>query len=263
MMVALQDKQAFNAFWAKWKKHLNTLVTGAGGKLLCPEASDLAFEQTKDGFEVKPKLPICLYSISQKATSSNHKLIVFIDGKFEFHKPEDGNAKLSSTHSNVAFFRQRANISPAQYDLVDAYHFDHFFEDPKTSAPHPVFHAQRNIRPDELFVKFRQALEGNRQNGEIADIDQKRKDELFGLKTFRVPTPQVDLFSLSVILAADHLIGQCKHDSSAYRNFKSFLSFLSHDDARVIRLNHRNPIRAEIVENIDTQRFVWQWYSRH
>jgi hypothetical protein len=139
--------------------------------------------------------------------------------------------------ASTAFFKPRGEGTILKFDLIDAYHFDHFVENPIESAPHPVFHAQRNIRPDTIFKKFRDTLVANRNNGEIVDIDQARKNELFGLKTFRLPTPQVDLFSLSAILAADHLIGQCKHDSIPYKKFKDFLDCIGQDTTKVVRLN--------------------------
>lgn len=262
-MIELRDKQAFSQFWGKWKKLLDGLVTDSGGKLFCPEQADVSFEETATGFQVSPKFPICFFSIPQKSSSSNDRLVVFIDGTFEFQKPAaDGDASiLASTHSNVAFFKPMAEGNTLKFELIDAYHFDHFAENPVQSAPHPVFHAQRNIRPDTIFKKFRDTLEVNRNNGQIVDIDQARKNELFGLKTFRLPTPQVDLFSLSAILAADHLIGQCNHDSMPYKKFKAFLDCIGHDTVKVVRLNHQPMVRAEVADK--PHRFIWQWYSRH
>ncbi|MQA38517.1 hypothetical protein [Rugamonas aquatica] len=262
-MIDIKDRQGFERFWGKWKRQLSSLVTGTGGKLLCPEQGDMSFTETEDGFEVKPKYPVCFFSIPQKNSSASDKLVVFIDGTFEFRKGSQKGeaATLTSTHSNVAFFKPRADAESLKLDLIDAYHFDHFNEDPLKSAPHPVFHAQRNIRTDDTFGKFRQALKENNKNSEIIDMDQKRKNDLFGLKTFRLPTPQIDLFSLSAILAADHLTGQCQTNSKTYKSFKDFLDCISDTSVQAIQLSHQNVTRAELADH--SHRFVWKWYSRH
>ena len=147
-------------------------------------------------------------------------------------------------------------------DLVDAYHFDHFLEDPKTSMPHPIFHAQRNIRLDDAFPKFTQSLNSQTDNNAVVnDITQEEKNNLFGLKTFRLPTPQLDLFSLSAIVAADHLVGKCAHGSEEYIRFKSFLGHISEQSASMAQVFHEPAIRAKAADSKD--RFVWQWYSNH
>lgn len=261
-----KEKRNFQAVWTAWKKYLNVMVEAKGGKLLCPVAEDINFIESAKGYTAEPKWPICFKSLPQKGNSgsSSHKLVVFINGSFTFNKEAENPAEsyLVSAESNVAFFKPIAGSQPIALSLVDAYHFDHFAEDPKTSMPHPVFHAQRNIRGDDLFPKFGQSLGSDPHNNMvIGELDQAVKNLLFGHKTFKVPTPQVDLFSLSAIIAADHLVDNCSLDSTAYKNFRAFLKYIAAQKPAMVNVKHQPTVKAIAADAAN--RFVWQWYSHH
>lgn len=265
-MVDIKEKRSFQNFWTRWRKYLDVMVQAKGAKLLCPGSDLLQFTKSENGYIASPAWPICFQTLPQKGTSVSgaHRLVVFINGSFTFstHAAIPTETQLISVDSNVAFFRPELDNQKFTLDLIDAYHFDHFVEDPKLSAPHPVFHAQRNIRGDDLFPKFQQALETNPNNNMIiGGVDQDRKNSLFGLKTFRLPTPQVDLFSLSAIIAADHLVDKCSHDSEQYINFRAFLKHIGEQNSALVSVKHQRQPRAKAADPVD--RFVWQWYSSH
>lgn len=265
-MVDTKEKRSFQSFWTTWRKYLNAMVEAKGAKLLCPVSDQLQFTESENGYVATPEWPICFQALPQKgnSVSGNHKLVVFINGSFTFsmNAAEPTETQLVSVDSNVAFFRPQPGGQNITLDLIDAYHFDHFVADPKLSAPHPVFHAQRNIRGDDLFPKFGRSLESDpRNNMVIGQIDQNKKNGLFGLKTFRLPTPQVDLFSLSAIIAADHLVDKCSHDSNPYKNFKAFLKHIGGQKAAMLSVTHQPQVRAHAADAMN--RFVWQWYSNH
>lgn len=264
-MVNLKEKRVFLGFWRRWRQYLSSMVLANGGILLCPIDDDLYFEDWDAGYKVSLKWPICFRAIPHKGNSSkSHGLVVFIDGSFKFSFSEgvDDSSRLISVESNVAFFKAKATEEGVFLNLVDAYHFDHFVEDPVTSAPHPVFHAQRNIRPDVVFQRFDTCLNSDPENTmRLGPFDQHEKDRLFGLKTFRLPTPQVDLFSLSAIIAADHLVDKCSHDSPHYKSFKAFVRHISESKSSITNVNHQPNVYAQAARA--ENRFVWQWYSSH
>lgn len=265
-MADIREQRSFQSFWTTWRKYLDAMVTAKGAKLLCPASDGLQFIETPNGFVAKPKWPICFQALPQKgnSTTGNHKLVVFIDGSFTFSTSTaiPPVTHLISVDSNVTFFRPKLDGGNISLDLIDAYHFDHFVEDPKQSIPHPIFHAQRNIRGDDLFPQFKESLGSNPNNNMvIGDVAQEKKNALFGLKTFRLPTPQVDLFSLSAIIAADHLVDKCSHDSEPYKAFKAFLKCIGGQKPTMVSVQHQPQVRAHAADA--DNRFVWQWYSTH
>nr|WP_315489935.1 hypothetical protein [uncultured Rhodoferax sp.] len=265
-MAEIREQRSFISFWTTWRKYLNAMVDAKGAKLLCPASENIKFAEIPNGFTAKPKWPICFQALPQKgnSTTANHKLVVFIDGSFTFltNAANPPEIHLVGVDSNVAFFKPKSEGKGISLELLDAYHFDHFVEDPKLSIPHPIFHAQRNIRGDDLFPQFTESLNSDPNNSMvIGNVAQEQKNALFGLKTFRLPTPQIDLFSLSAIIAADHLVDKCSHDSTPYKNFKAFLKCIGEHKPNMVHVRHQPPIRANAADA--DNRFVWQWYSTH
>ena len=147
-MIDQNDRRVFSSFWRLWKRLFNELVTAKGGALVCPDANDISFEETPSGFCAMPKYPICLFSVPHKGNSGKtlaNKMVIFIDGTFEFQKntEQPSVTVLISAQSNVAFFKSSSANNDLKLELIDAYHFDHFTDDPKESAPHPIFPARR------------------------------------------------------------------------------------------------------------------------
>lgn len=92
-------------------------------------------------------------------------------------------------------------------EFADAYIFD---MDLRGFVGHPVFHAQR----DCTFASVR-----FRQEGQL--VDQKIEPAArIGIKTIRIPTAQMDLFSTCVMLIADHLVDHS--DRTARGHFRAF-----------------------------------------
>jgi hypothetical protein len=264
-LVETKFRRKFERLWKDWSTCLNVMVRDKGGILICPTSNDLLFDLSERRLTATPKWPICFLNVPQKGNSSGrgHRLSIFIDGTFSFAQlpVELAAPQLVSVSSNIAFFKPNSEAGRTELALVEAYHFDHFNEDPKGSMPHPIFHAQRNIRPDTVFPKFQESLKSVPDNAmTIEYISQERKDALFGLKTFRLPTPQLDLFSLSAVVAADHLVDRCAHDSQEYLRFKALLKCIGHQDSQG-RVSHIEPICADAAKA--DNRFVWQWYAQH
>lgn len=207
--------RAFQLKWDSWRRSLEGLTDSTStGKLICPQGRELAFDTIEDDV-IKVTLPysICFYAVPQKQKEASNKttskvLVVFIDGYFSFSTNDESN--LSDILSSAAFFRIVSDQHNKKFlELVDAYHFDFFKGDVLTSSPHPVFHAQRNIHLDDMLPQFKKSLEKytTSRDVEFKAMDQLDKDKLFGLKSFRVPTPQMDILNLGAVIAADQLVG--------------------------------------------------------
>ena len=227
---------SFQRKWDSWKKLLASLAdTSSSGKLICPDGKELSFEPV-DNDMIRVTLPyaICFYAVPQKQKDANNittskPLAVFIDGYFCFSTSNEAN--LSDILSTVAFYRIVSDqTNKRNLELVDAYHFDFFKGDVNKSSPHPVFHAQRNIHLDDMLPQFKKSLERYHDATEIEFkvVEQTEKDKLFGLKSFRVPTPQMDILNLGAVIAADQLVG---HGNAKTREiFNKLLSSIHGDN---------------------------------
>lgn len=234
--MPIKKVSTFQRKWDSWKKLLASLAdTSSSGKLICPDGKELSFEPVGNGV-IRVTLPysICFYAVPQKQKgasniTSSKPLAVFIDGYFCFGTDNDAN--LSDILSTVAFYRIVSDqTNKKSLELVDAYHFDFFNGDVNKSSPHPVFHAQRNIHLNDVLPQFKKSLgKHHAANGiEFKEIDQPEKDKLFGLKSFRVPTPQMDILNLGAVIAADQLVGN--GNAKTWDIFNKLLSGIHGDD---------------------------------
>lgn len=210
-------EQKFQSKWNDWRRLLAQLVekSGGGARLICPEGRELAIDYPDDGNVIKVTLPypICFYAVPQKLkregnrTSSN-SLAIFIDGNFWLDPSDQSNLK--DIDSSAAFFQiSHSNTDNTKLlELMDAYHFDFFTEEVTGASPHPVFHAQRNIRLNDSLPRFKQALEKDTacRRVEISEPSQADKNTLFRLGSFRIPTPQMDVLNLGAAIAANQLV---------------------------------------------------------
>lgn len=109
---------------------------------------------------------------------------------------------------------------------MDAYHFDFFDNLVHGHAPHPVFHVQRGIRCNVVEPRFKKALQNIPALGQITVVptEDRTKNKLFQLGSFRIPTPQMDIFNLGAVVVADQLVG---HDcDKRWGHFQKLLEII-------------------------------------
>lgn len=204
--------QNFKTQWRSWRALLDKLVANSGGGyLICPDERQLQVKTLNETITVTLPHPICFYGIPQKQRSVRSSkrgklMVVFIDGSFCFDA--NNTSVLCDISSCVSFYLISGDENKRLLTLADAYHFDFFKEDVNGASPHPMFHAQRDIRLEDMLPRFKNALTqgGRNSKGEIYEPDQEEINKIFGLGSFRIPTPQLDVLNLGAAIAANQLV---------------------------------------------------------
>ncbi len=138
-------------------------------------------------FEIQPSV----FNLPERANDVSMDLFVVVEGRISFRRREFAEENVLATHSfatKVAYFRHRST------SLVHVYgaHYDFSLDE----LGHPVFHAEMRGYPELAeYVK------------ECYGVGNAVDDRVTGLlKNVRVPTAQMDVFSVFVQLCADHLL---------------------------------------------------------
>lgn len=137
----------------------------------------------KASFQGLPKRPG-----STKSCSENIFITAIVSG---FDK--GGHLWLTKYATEIGYFRQ-SNASSPLTDLIPitGYHYD--FDCDGTKFNHPVFHAQPKITAGDRYISL------------TKDITHRDYPDHKELRTIRIPTPQMDIFSSIVMMLADHVI---------------------------------------------------------
>ena len=227
-----QSTKAFQAKWRTWRLSLSELANISSSEFICPSERELSFlNEIQDGVNVTKvtlPYPICFYSIPEKQKSSDspfrgENMAIFIDGEFGLNANND--AELHNISSSAAIYRIHSDAnSKKSLHLADAYHFDFFKGNVNKASPHPVFHVQRGIRLNDSVGRFKQALGKNLLTSkvDISDITQEEKNKLFGLGSFRIPTPQMDILNLGAAIAGNQLVAA--NNTVQWGHFNKLLS---------------------------------------
>src|SRR5215218_4719682 len=132
-----------------------------------------------------------VFNLPERADRSRTDLFVAVEGQLSFRRSQDRGRESLATHAfatKVAYFRRSANCLTHVYGA----HYDFSLSE----VGHPVFHGQMR--------SYLELAEGIRQH---FGINHEVVDNVRGLlRTVRVPTAQMDAFSLFVQLCADHLL---------------------------------------------------------
>lgn len=159
-------------------------------------------------FNVSLTHPIVLHGWPVRArTRRSWRLVIAVDAHFSVGK--DDPAELLGYGTRVSYFGTK---QPREQTFIrlNSFHYD---MDVSGLCGHPVFHAQpyKGIAPEKLrdvrlFEGFAVA-EPETSNPSIQNI--------------RIPTAQLDVLSVCVMLLADHFLQD--NDESADRAFRSFI----------------------------------------
>ena len=103
-----------------------------------------------------------------------------------------GELSLIGYGTEIGYFRQTNAATPVnEMEPIAGYHYD--FDCGGGKYNHPVFHAQPKMKAGERFLEMNPHFshKGYPENKEI--------------RTLRIPTPQMDVFSAIVMVLADHV----------------------------------------------------------
>jgi hypothetical protein len=137
------------------------------------------------------RLTPIVFNLPERADDLSMDLFVAVEGRLSFNRNEYKDRKILATHdfqTKVAYFRR----TPTKLQHVFGAHFDFSLNE----LGHPVFHGQMRGYP-ELAEAVKQHY----------NVDREVMDCVCGLlRTVRIPTAQMDVFSFFIQLCADHLL---------------------------------------------------------
>lgn len=199
----MSNSASLYLYWQNWQGKLDTILRSRGAKLTYPDVQEVDRDKVSRTYGLSH--PVCIRDAPQKASASRRakRIHILIDGTFRLEEASD-HPCLKHASCNITLF------DPTEQDdgsldllLIDALHFD--VESPEKEGSrrrfHPFFHVQRGISHDDEVVKavFSKAT---RLNADDIRVDQSAKDSI-GHPYLRIPTPQLDLFSVMTMVAAD------------------------------------------------------------
>ncbi|MFZ6776993.1 hypothetical protein ACO0LD_09160 [Undibacterium sp. Ji83W] len=159
-------------------------------------------------FEIKP----AVFNLPERADDIKTELYVVARGRITVSRPATGDKTLLNTHSfatEVGYFR----YSGQQLFHVYGAHYDFAHDE----LGHPAFHAQM-----KSFCEFSENI------FEHFQVHCEVVDNVKGvLKTVRLPTAQMDVFSFYLQLCADHLL----YKDSGKQERDAFSALLSKSDS--------------------------------
>lgn len=235
-------------YWQAWQPKLEPLVKAKGAKLHFPMMLRQERGSTDATAILRPTQPVCIYNAPEKASSTRAgRHILFIDGSFEVLVKDEAPHLVKPTCNVTIFKSEEVATESLTLELVEALHFDmeRPFGDRESKEFHPIFHVQRG-----------ESLTGPGCREVLCDlyhlapeqiIIQDTNKAVLGTPYLRLPTPQLDLFSVLTIVAADYFCnagdaqrdrklagrdnGSARHDrTNVVERFVSLLELLAQPD---------------------------------
>jgi hypothetical protein len=262
MTIASYSK--LQRYWSGWDAKLKPLINGKNGaRLFFPEV--LEHGDVKDGrVVVRPTSPIFIHNAPSKASSKRAKetrLAIFIAGSFEVSTADELPC-MHKADCNVTFYSCRPEGEGWALAFFDAMHFDFEVHDAQT-AFHPIFHVQRGVSRDVndevVRTLFHEHLHVDRNKVHIAEVESKG----LGSPYLRLPTPQLDMFSVMTLLMADFFCngGEIADNAKLVPHFRAILDYLRHE-TNVIKEGAGSQVLRERME-AETSRHMSaaHWYA--
>lgn len=205
--------KAWNDFTAKVK------TMGSGCSARPTMASEIFLYKDGAPIEVTVK-PIC-FRLKDRPQSQTPNLYVVVDGLIFFKIDEDKSIRAVESQTRVGYFLHRDG------KLVHVFGVHHDFDN--THVAHPVFHSQ--------IAPMMDLGENVKQQWKMTfdeEINQVQND----LPNIRIPSAQMDAFSVFLQLCSDHLIysKSGKPQISAYQQAIALCGFFEGAYTEVPRL---------------------------
>lgn len=204
--------------WEQWGNKLDPLVRSKSARLHFPTRLKHLSGDADDFYLYAPEQPICITNAPVKSSStrsrSNLRLVMFIDGDLRFSK--DAKDPCVTHKCNLTIFKYtEVPRESAHLEMVDTMHFDvDAVDDEGLRTPfHPIFHVQRGPSHDDAV--YQKILAGILHlDAASITVEQTNKAAL-GTPYLRIPTPQLDMFALFTLIAADYFCnpGDLKRDA--------------------------------------------------
>ncbi|RAN82082.1 hypothetical protein B5P43_10410 [Bacillus sp. SRB_336] len=193
------DDKLFALYWQEWESKLNVVAKRGGAQLHFPLLTGPS--EGADGLVTyKPDSPLVLHNVLQKGSSGKPgRNSIFIEGSFTFRADVDAWV-MTSAGANISIFEVKHEDGKLIASLFDALHFD--FEKADAQKPyHPLFHVQRGGNShltDNIVIEHLK-----RQPGMSTATVEVAQGKILGSHHLRIPSPQLDYFSVLIMVIAD------------------------------------------------------------
>lgn len=234
--------------WEQWGNKLEPLVKSKSARLHFPPRLKPLSSEADDFFLYGPERPICITNAPVKSSStrarSNLRLVMFIDGDLKFSKDAKDPCITHKCNLTIFKYKEVPHVS-AHLEMVDTMHFDVDAVDAQGERTpfHPIFHVQRGPSHDDTVY---QSILADILHLDAASItvDQVNKAAL-GTPYLRIPTPQLDMFALFTLIAADYFCnpGDVKRDADHDKSLK--------DGSRKVVAADRSNVKEQFVALLD------------
>lgn len=214
-MTSLSRSAVLNEVRSKWTSVLGKLRQLDPTVQVKPKNATDIFKIDEGIVEsVRINVSPVIFQVPQKAgTSREATTYVVVRGTIDFGQ-ESRDGRLSTTHfaTNVGYFREEEgglkHVYGAHYDLDDSL------------IAHPVFHSQLSTHAH--FIDLIKAEYRAKADSDLTDDLMKNIPG-----TFRVPTAQMDFFSVVLQICSDHLVNEksTKKDKSHYKQVVKICEF--------------------------------------
>ncbi len=234
--------------WEQWRDKLEPLVRSKSARLDFPPRLKYLSDAADDFYLYGPERPVCITNAPVKSSSTrarnNLRLVIFIDGDLKFSK--DATVPCITHRCSLTIFKfSEVPRQSAHLEMVDTMHFDVDAIDSEGERTpfHPIFHVQRGPCHDDTVYQNVLADILRLEPANIT-VDQGNKAAL-GTPYLRIPTPQLDMFSLFTLIAADYFCnpGDVKRDADHDKAVK--------DGSRKVVAADRSNVKEQFVALLD------------
>ena len=197
--------------WKSWLREINSIRNDSIVKPEDPQAIFIA-DDTADNDEVKFDISPVVMRLPERANNKDGNLYVVIKGWISFTGPDFKTLplKTKSFGTEVAYFRVKKEV----VEHVMGVHYDL----DEQILGHPVFHAQIGSNVQAIDIV------NERFNTQFPACDRMESV----LKNVRMPSAQMDFFSVLIQICADHLIQApiSKRSAKAFKKMNADSGFL-------------------------------------
>lgn len=181
-----------------------------------------------------------------RRVNSIKKEHIFFNGLIKDHP--SGNGLLESYATEIAYC---TNIDHTHNNLecITGYHYD---VSRNGEINHPLFHVQQNSSTFErIFVKERTHFNGHLGDNLSCTSQENNAREI---RTIRIPTPQMDLFSALISTLADYIV---IHENKDHQ--EAYLSLLNELNKKIIPVSFE-PLTYVGSDFKAQNKNIGQWY---
>lgn len=227
----MDESGLFHKYWQEWESKLEALVRRRGARLSFPAL--LGPSRNDEGkVTFTPEEPLFIYNVPQKASSGKaRRNAILVQGSFTFFET-GGGLLMIEPRASISIYDIRPDAGgKLTAKLFDSLHFD---VEPaqKQKAFHPMFHIQRGADSnltDDVVIRLLA-----RQSKVPVEEIEILKGEVSGSPYLRLPSPQLDYFSVLVMVIADFFCNPDDPNPNVLVMFKSLLALLC-DDRNIAR----------------------------